>query len=122
MGKGIGDATVPGAGPAPRRRAVPERAAAALLDDGRKQEKGRRDQQEKDAAQDHSDDGVDFRGPGDHQPNDTGGEAEQRRRRLSLPWAARLLRWFPMLRRVPARLIGVGFLPEHVRTTDVCRP
>ena len=38
------------------------------------------------------------------------------RRRLSLPWALRLLRWFPILRRIPARLIGIGFRPEHVRT------
>jgi 2-polyprenyl-6-methoxyphenol hydroxylase-like FAD-dependent oxidoreductase len=42
------------------------------------------------------------------------------RRRLSLPWPARLLQWFPVLRRIPARVIGVGFLPEHVRTPDVC--
>ncbi len=27
----------------------------------------------------------------------------------------RLLQWFPILRRLPARLIGVGFRPEHVR-------
>ncbi len=27
-----------------------------------------------------------------------------------------LFRYFPLLRRVPARLIGVGFRPEHVRT------
>ena len=27
----------------------------------------------------------------------------------------RLLQWFPRLRRIPARLIGMGFRPEHVR-------
>ena len=26
----------------------------------------------------------------------------------------KLLRWFPMLRRIPARLVGVGLRPEHV--------
>jgi hypothetical protein len=29
--------------------------------------------------------------------------------------AVRLLQWFPILRRLPARLIGVGFRPEHIR-------
>ena len=37
---------------------------------------------------------------------------------LSLPWPLKLLRRFPPLRRVPARLIGMGFRPEHVRTPD----
>jgi 2-polyprenyl-6-methoxyphenol hydroxylase-like FAD-dependent oxidoreductase len=32
-----------------------------------------------------------------------------------LPFALKLLRWFPMLRRIPARLVGVGVRPEHVR-------
>ncbi|UVT15773.1 MAG: FAD-dependent oxidoreductase [Nitrospira sp.] len=35
---------------------------------------------------------------------------------LSLPWAVRLLARFPFLRRIPARLIGLGVRPEHVRT------
>jgi 2-polyprenyl-6-methoxyphenol hydroxylase-like FAD-dependent oxidoreductase len=35
-----------------------------------------------------------------------------------LPLALRLLRAIPFLRRIPARLIGVGFRPEHVRSTD----
>ena len=35
-----------------------------------------------------------------------------------LPLAARLLRDHPILRRIPARMIGVGFRPEHVRTPD----
>ena len=34
--------------------------------------------------------------------------------RLRAPLALRLLRWFPVLRRVPARLIGIGFRREHV--------
>ncbi len=36
-----------------------------------------------------------------------------------IPWPLRLLRRFPYLRRVPARLLGVGIRPEHVRTRDV---
>ena len=35
-----------------------------------------------------------------------------------LPLVARLLRDHPILRRIPARMIGVGFRPEHVRTPD----
>jgi 2-polyprenyl-6-methoxyphenol hydroxylase-like FAD-dependent oxidoreductase len=30
----------------------------------------------------------------------------------------RLLRWFPWLRRLPPRIIGLGFRPEHIRTPD----
>jgi 2-polyprenyl-6-methoxyphenol hydroxylase-like FAD-dependent oxidoreductase len=37
---------------------------------------------------------------------------------LRLPWQLRLLRRLPRLRRIPARLIGVGVRPEHVRTPD----
>ena len=32
-----------------------------------------------------------------------------------LPFVLKLLRWFPPLRRIPARLVGVGIRPEHVR-------
>ena len=35
------------------------------------------------------------------------------------PWFLRLFRKFPVLRRIPARLIGVGVRPEHVKTRDV---
>jgi 2-polyprenyl-6-methoxyphenol hydroxylase-like FAD-dependent oxidoreductase len=38
-------------------------------------------------------------------------------RRLPLPF--RLLQRFPALRRIPARMVGIGFRPEHVRTPDV---
>jgi 2-polyprenyl-6-methoxyphenol hydroxylase-like FAD-dependent oxidoreductase len=38
---------------------------------------------------------------------------------LSPPLAFRLLARFPSLRRIPARLIGMGFRPEHVRTAAV---
>jgi 2-polyprenyl-6-methoxyphenol hydroxylase-like FAD-dependent oxidoreductase len=37
----------------------------------------------------------------------------------SLPWQLRLLKRWPILRRIPARLIGIGFRPEHVRTPEV---
>ena len=38
---------------------------------------------------------------------------------LSPPIAIRLLAWFPFLHRIPARLIGMGFRPEHVRTPTI---
>jgi len=34
-------------------------------------------------------------------------------RKDSLPFVVRLLKWFPVLRRVPARFIGIGPRPEH---------
>lgn len=37
-----------------------------------------------------------------------------------LPMVLKLLRRFPMLRRIPARLVGVGIRPEHIETAD-CR-
>ena len=41
---------------------------------------------------------------------------------LSLPLAVRLLRRVPLLRRIPARLIGIGIRPEHVRTPELATP
>lgn len=38
---------------------------------------------------------------------------------LKLPLALRLLRRWPILRRIPARLVGLGFRPEHVRTPEL---
>jgi 2-polyprenyl-6-methoxyphenol hydroxylase-like FAD-dependent oxidoreductase len=38
---------------------------------------------------------------------------------LSPPFAVRLLARFPFLGRIPARLIGIGFRPEHVKTPAV---
>jgi 2-polyprenyl-6-methoxyphenol hydroxylase-like FAD-dependent oxidoreductase len=35
---------------------------------------------------------------------------------VAAPWPLRLFNTFPVLRRIPARLIGVGVRPEHVRT------
>jgi 2-polyprenyl-6-methoxyphenol hydroxylase-like FAD-dependent oxidoreductase len=37
-------------------------------------------------------------------------------RPLHAPWSVRLLDRFPRLRRLPARVLGIGFRPEHVRT------
>jgi 2-polyprenyl-6-methoxyphenol hydroxylase-like FAD-dependent oxidoreductase len=36
---------------------------------------------------------------------------------LPLPWPLKLLRSIPALRRIPARLIGIGIRPEHVRAS-----
>lgn len=38
---------------------------------------------------------------------------------LTLPWPLKLLRRWPYLRRIPARIVGVGFRPEHVKTPEV---
>jgi len=34
----------------------------------------------------------------------------------SLPFVLRLLKWFPILRQIPARFIGIGPRPEHFRS------
>ncbi|HKQ89175.1 MAG TPA: FAD-dependent oxidoreductase [Blastocatellia bacterium] len=41
-------------------------------------------------------------------------------RALSIPWPARALLWLltPVLRRVAARVVGIGFRAEHVRTQE----
>jgi 2-polyprenyl-6-methoxyphenol hydroxylase-like FAD-dependent oxidoreductase len=36
-----------------------------------------------------------------------------------LPFVLRLLKWFPILRQLPARFIGLGPRPEHVRSPSV---
>jgi 2-polyprenyl-6-methoxyphenol hydroxylase-like FAD-dependent oxidoreductase len=38
-----------------------------------------------------------------------------------LPLPLKLLRRFPVLRRIPARMVGMGFRPEHVRSPDANR-
>jgi 2-polyprenyl-6-methoxyphenol hydroxylase-like FAD-dependent oxidoreductase len=38
------------------------------------------------------------------------------------PWFLRLFKKFPVLRRIPARLVGIGVQPEHVKTPDVLKP
>ena len=42
-------------------------------------------------------------------------------RPLTAPWPVKLLQRWPRLRRIPARVIGMGFRPEHVRTPDKSR-
>ncbi len=37
------------------------------------------------------------------------------REKLKLAWPLRLLRRWRFLRRIPARLVGIGFRPEHIR-------
>jgi 2-polyprenyl-6-methoxyphenol hydroxylase-like FAD-dependent oxidoreductase len=34
---------------------------------------------------------------------------------LSAPWVLKLLQRWPVLRRIPARVLGLGFRPEHVK-------
>jgi 2-polyprenyl-6-methoxyphenol hydroxylase-like FAD-dependent oxidoreductase len=41
---------------------------------------------------------------------------------ISPPLALRLFRRFPLLRRLPARVVGVGFRPERVRSEPFSRP
>jgi 2-polyprenyl-6-methoxyphenol hydroxylase-like FAD-dependent oxidoreductase len=41
---------------------------------------------------------------------------------LTLPWPLKLMQRVPSLRRIPARIIGIGFRPEHVRTPNTPRP
>jgi 2-polyprenyl-6-methoxyphenol hydroxylase-like FAD-dependent oxidoreductase len=43
----------------------------------------------------------------------------QATRELKPPWVMRLLDAVPALQRIPARLLAVGFRPEHIRTPDV---
>jgi 2-polyprenyl-6-methoxyphenol hydroxylase-like FAD-dependent oxidoreductase len=39
--------------------------------------------------------------------------------RPKVPFMVKLLQWFPVLQRIPARLVGLGFRPEHIRTPQV---
>jgi 2-polyprenyl-6-methoxyphenol hydroxylase-like FAD-dependent oxidoreductase len=41
---------------------------------------------------------------------------------ITAPWPVRLFNWFPLLARIPARLVGMGFRPEHVRTLPAAAP
>jgi 2-polyprenyl-6-methoxyphenol hydroxylase-like FAD-dependent oxidoreductase len=40
------------------------------------------------------------------------------REEIKPPLAVKLLRAFPILRRIPARLLGIGIRPEHIRTPE----
>ena len=37
---------------------------------------------------------------------------------IAVPWPLKLLNRWPLLRRIPGRMIGMGFRPEHVRTPE----
>jgi 2-polyprenyl-6-methoxyphenol hydroxylase-like FAD-dependent oxidoreductase len=43
-------------------------------------------------------------------------------RQPALPLLLRLMRRWPLLRRIPARVVGIGFRPEHVKATTANRP
>jgi hypothetical protein len=47
------------------------------------------------------------------------GPALQGVRRPKPPLIFELLNAVPVLQRIPARVLGLGFRPEHVRTPDV---
>ena len=38
------------------------------------------------------------------------------------PFVLKLLQWLPVLRRIPARLVGMGFRPEHIGPELAPRP
>jgi hypothetical protein len=38
---------------------------------------------------------------------------------LKTPLFVKLLQRFPFLRRIPARVIGMGFRPEHIHTPEI---
>ncbi len=38
---------------------------------------------------------------------------------IQAPWILKVMQRLPILRRIPARVIGMGFRPEHVRTRDI---
>jgi 2-polyprenyl-6-methoxyphenol hydroxylase-like FAD-dependent oxidoreductase len=38
---------------------------------------------------------------------------------IKAPWILKVTQRLPILRRIPARVIGMGFRPEHVRTRDI---
>jgi 2-polyprenyl-6-methoxyphenol hydroxylase-like FAD-dependent oxidoreductase len=46
-------------------------------------------------------------------------KALERHGEVKVPLAMRLLQRFPALRRIPARLVGVGVRPEHVKVPNV---
>jgi 2-polyprenyl-6-methoxyphenol hydroxylase-like FAD-dependent oxidoreductase len=39
-------------------------------------------------------------------------------RPLTIPWPLKLMQRWSLLRRIPARVVGLGFRPEHVRTPE----
>src|ERR1700722_4014637 len=48
----------------------------------------------------------------------TGTRVLSANREIEVPLVVKLLRRFPILRRIPAYIVGIGFRPEHVETQD----
>jgi 2-polyprenyl-6-methoxyphenol hydroxylase-like FAD-dependent oxidoreductase len=44
------------------------------------------------------------------------------REKIRVPWTLRLFQRIPYLRRIPARIIGIGFRPEHLQTAEAVIP
>jgi 2-polyprenyl-6-methoxyphenol hydroxylase-like FAD-dependent oxidoreductase len=42
----------------------------------------------------------------------------QMQKKPHAPFLVKLFKWFPALRRIPGRIIGMGFRPEHVRPPE----
>ena len=40
------------------------------------------------------------------------------KQRPSAPLPVKMFNWFPVLRRIPARVVGLGVRPEHIRTPE----
>ena len=40
------------------------------------------------------------------------------RNEIKVPFVLRVMSWLPILTRIPARIVGLGFLPEHVHSPD----
>jgi 2-polyprenyl-6-methoxyphenol hydroxylase-like FAD-dependent oxidoreductase len=47
------------------------------------------------------------------------GRALASKQQTSAPWFIRLFKTFPILRRIPAYMVGIGVRPEHIQTKDV---
>ena len=47
------------------------------------------------------------------------GRALENTRETSVPWVLKLFRYFPILRRIPAYLVGIGVRPEHIQTKEI---
>jgi 2-polyprenyl-6-methoxyphenol hydroxylase-like FAD-dependent oxidoreductase len=41
---------------------------------------------------------------------------------VTAPWIVRLFNRFPFLRRIPARIVGIGVRPEHVHSPQLDSP
>jgi hypothetical protein len=37
---------------------------------------------------------------------------------IQVPWILKLVDRWPLLQRIPARIVGLGFRPEHIHTPE----